>query len=319
MKSVIFPTIGTFPTVLNFNTSSKEKKNIDGKNILFILDITGSMSQFINNERKSSKAIVAKKIIEQITTIRSKNGHNIMCFNNTPSPLCKVDAIPESSGSTLFSPLVDELKKVLTEDSNYSSIIFMSDGLPSESLELARKSITNIGNITRENGCNPVSIAIGSDADGESCELFAGNRGYNCFIKFEKDIETIVEDVCNGIDCQYEMLENGSYIAVESDNKYYFVDNNKLGETVSADKFLIEKYLNLVIMKYINDANKIPMLRSLVEHCSKMIDDKVIQTEIVNHFNGLLEVVTKTIRMVDKTNCMMSATKQAYRGYSKQI
>jgi len=33
----------------------------------------------------------------------------------------------------------------------------------------------------------------------------------------------------------------------------------------------------------------------------------------------LLEVVKKTIRMVDKTNCMMSATKQAYRGYSKQI
>jgi hypothetical protein len=50
----------------NFNTSSKEKKNNDGKNILFILDITGSMSQFINDERKSSKAIVAKKIIEQI-------------------------------------------------------------------------------------------------------------------------------------------------------------------------------------------------------------------------------------------------------------
>jgi hypothetical protein len=319
MQSVIFPTIGTFPTVLNFNTSIKEKANIDGKKILFILDGTGSMGEFINHERKTNKAVVAKKIIEQVLTKRKLNGHDIMIFNNTPKPLCKVNEISDPEGSTYFSPLVDELKKVLTNDPNYCAVVFMSDGLPSEPLDIARTAITTIGNISREMACNPVAVAVGSDADGESCELFAGNRGYNCFIKFEKNIEEIVEDISNGIDCKYEMLENGTFIAVEADGKYYFVDNNKLGETVPADKFLIEKYLNLVIMKYITNADKIPMLKSLVDHCSKLIDDKTIQKEIVDKFSGLLEVINKSIIMDGKTPGMMSSCKQAYRGYSKQI
>jgi hypothetical protein len=321
MKSVIFPTIGTFPTVLNFNTSLKEKENIDGKKILFVLDGTGSMGEFINHteEKKSSKAIVARKIIEQVLSKRPSNGHDVMIFNDKPYPLCKMTEVPEPSGSTYFSPLVDELKKVLKNDSNYCTVIFMSDGLPTEPLQIARDAITLIGNITREMKCNPIAVAIGSDADGESCELFAGNRGYNCFIKYQKNIEEIVDDINNGIDCKYEMLENGTYIAVEVDNKYYFVDENKLGETVVPDKFLIEKYLNLVIMKYITNADKIPMLKSLVEHCSKLIDDKIIQKEIVDKFNGLFEVVKKTIILDGKTPCMMSSGKQAYRGYSKQI
>jgi hypothetical protein len=321
MKSVIFPTIGTFPTVLNFNTSTKEKENINGKKILFILDGTGSMGEFINHseEKKCSKAIVARKIIEQVLSKRPLNGHDVIVFNNVPSPLCKVSDIPEPDGSTYFSPLVDELKMVLTNDSNYCTVIFISDGLPTEPLQIAREAITSIGNITREMKCNPIAVAIGSDADGESCELFAGNRGYNCFIRYQKNIEEIVDDINNGIDCKYEMLENGTYIAVESDNKYYFVDNNKLGETVVADKLLIEKYLNLVIMKYITNADKIPMLKSLVDHCSKLVDDVIIQKEIIDKFNGLLEVVKKTIILDGKTPCMMSSTKQAYRGYSKQI
>jgi len=319
MKSVIFPTIGTFPTVLNYNTSTKEKADTTGKKILFILDGTGSMGEFINSDRKTNKAVVARKIIEQVLSKRSSNGHDIMIFNDKPLPLCKVNEISEPSGSTFFSPLVDELQKILKNDSTYCSVVFMSDGLPTEPIDVARNAITTIGNTTREMGCNPIAVAIGSDADGNSCELFAGNRGYNCFIKYEKNIEEIVEDINNGIDCKYEMLENGTYIAVESDGNYYFVENNKLGETVPADKFLIEKYLNLVIMKYITNEDKIPMLRSLVEHCSKLIDDKDIQKEIVNKFNGLLEVVKKSIIMDAKSPCMMSATKQAYRGYSKQI
>jgi hypothetical protein len=319
MKSVIFPTIGKFPTVLNFNTSNKEKENTNGKKILFILDGTGSMGEFINSDRSTSKAIVAKKIIEKVLLSKPNNDHDIMIFNNNPFPLCKVTDISEPTGSTLFSPLVDELKKVLTNDSNYCSVIFMSDGLPSEPLDIARAAITSIGNITRENSCNPVSVAIGSDADGESCELFAGNRGYNCYIKFEKDIDVISEDITNGIDCKYEMLENGLYIAVENDGKYYFVNDTALGETVSANKFLIEKYLNLVIMKYINNSDKIPLLKSLVDYCSKLIDDEIIQKEIVSKFSGLLEIVTRTITLDSRSPCLMSSAKQAYRGYTKQI
>jgi hypothetical protein len=40
--------------------------------------------------------------------------------------------------------------------------------------------------MTREADANPVSIAVGDDADGVACALFSGNRGYECFLKYEK-------------------------------------------------------------------------------------------------------------------------------------
>jgi hypothetical protein len=72
-------------------------------------------------------------------------------------------------------------------------------------------------------------------------------------------------------------------------------------------------------MKYINNSDKIPLLKSLVDYCSKLIDDEIIQKEIISKFSGLLEIVTRTITLDSRSPCLMSSTKQAYRGYTKQI
>ena len=68
----------------------------------------------------------------------------------------------------------------------------MSDGIPSEPAKTGQKAIATIGSYYRESGTNTIAIEIGSDTYGKACALFTGNRGYNCFGKFNKDIPNIM-------------------------------------------------------------------------------------------------------------------------------
>jgi hypothetical protein len=309
----------TFPTVLNFNSDDTKKTSIDGKKVLFVLDGTGSMGEYINYHDKISKAIGAKKLIEQVLSKRPTNDHDVMVFNNQPYPVCKVDAIPEPSGSTYFSPLVDEITKVVTPAANYCAVIFLSDGLPSEPRDIAQEAIRKIGNTTREMGCNPVAVAIGHDADGGSCALFAGNRGYNCFINEMKNLEEVATDINHGIDCKYKMLENGQFIPIEADGKYYFVNSDVMGTTIAPNKFLIEKYLNLVILQYVNDPTMFESINNLVASCSKLIDNVTEQKQIMDRFTKILHVVQQNYMDNGSTPGIMSSGGACYRAASQQV
>ena len=167
----------------------------------------------------------AINLIKKVIELNPNCSYDIMPFNENPYSLCKLSDIILPEKCTYFSPLVPTLEKLLKE-TKYSSVVFLSDGLPTESPEIGRKAIQAIGNITRENGANPVAVAIGVDADGEACGLFAGSRGYNCFIKYERNIDDVANDINHGINCVYEMLENGLYVPVEADGNYYYVDKN---------------------------------------------------------------------------------------------
>ena len=309
----------TFPTVLNFNDDDTPKASIDGKKLLFVLDNTGSMGEFINYADGISKGIAAKKLIEQVLSKRPTNDYDVMVFNDKPYPVGKVSDIPMPNGATYFSPLVDEVKKVVTADSNYCSVIFLSDGQPSEPMDIAHDAIRAIGNTTREMHCNPVSVAIGHDADGSACALFAGNRGFNCFINEMKNLEQVGNDINHGIDCKYKMLENGQFIPIEADGKYYFVGSDVLGTTTAPNKFLIEKYLNLVIMQNINDYSMIEPINNLVASCSKLLDDPADQKAIMDRFHKIINVVKQNIVDNGSTPACMSSGGALYRAASNQV
>jgi hypothetical protein len=316
-KSVIFPTFGSFPNVLSVGQSNKVKSDISNKKILFILDCTGSMGEYINEKNKNSKMNIAKEIIKKVVASNIVSDYDIMQFNEKPYPLCKMDGINEPNHSTYFSPLVPELKKMMVSKNEYCSVIFMSDGLPSEDQTLARESIKMIGTLTRENNSNPVAVAIGVDADGDACSLFAGNRGYNCFIKYEEDIEMVSADIINGINCNYHVLENGQYVPVEFDNNYYYVSdlNNDFSElfTIKPTYFLVDKYLTLVIMKYINDKNKIELLKSHVNLIVNLLNDDDEKEKLKNKFHKLLTMVKHTLINSGFTPSSRSQAAQAYR------
>lgn len=309
----------TFPTVLNFNDDDTPKVSIDGKKLLFVLDNTGSMGEFINYADGISKGIAAKKLIEQVLSKRPTNDYDVMVFNDKPYPVGKVADIPVPNGATYFSPLVYEVKKVVTADSNYCSVIFLSDGQPSEPMDVAHDAIRAIGNTTREMHCNPVSVAIGHDADGSACALFAGNRGFNCFINEMKNLEQVGNDINHGIDCKYKMLENGQFIPIEADGKYYFVGSDVLGTTTAPNKFLIEKYLNLVIMQNINDYSMIEPINNLVASCSKLLDDPADQKAIMDRFHKIINVVKQNIVDNGSTPACMSSGGAMYRAASNQV
>jgi hypothetical protein len=309
----------TFPTVLNFNDDDTSKTSIDGKKLLFVLDNTGSMGEMINYADGISKGVAAKKLIEQILSKRPTNDYDVMVFNDKPYPVVKVADITMPNGVTFFSPLVDEIKKVVTTESNYCSVIFLSDGQPSEPMDIAHNAIRAIGNTTREMHCNPVSVAIGHDADGSACALFAGNRGFNCFINEMKNLEEVAKDINHGVDCKYKMLENGQFIPIEADGKYYFVGSEVVGATVAPNKFLIEKYLNLVIMQHINDYSMLDPINKLVACCSKMVDDETEQKAIIDRFHKIIHVVKQNIVHNGSTPAFLSSGGAVYRAASQQV
>jgi hypothetical protein len=312
LKSVLFPVFGSFPSVLTIGTSDKEKRDVSGKKVLFVLDGTGSMGEYVNETGECSKMVIARDVIQKVLDLR-KCDYDIMVFNTKPHGLCKIDQLPMPNEGTYFTPLVSELEFRMEPGTQYCSVVFMSDGLPSEPKHDAQEAIRKIGNITREASANPVSVAIGSDADGESCALFAGNRGYNCFIKYRKNIDNIASDVSNGIDCNYHMLDNGSFIPIESDGNFYYVSDDTVGEVVRPDRKLIEKYLNLVIQKNMANVSMHELLRSLITHTSQLIENEDERKEVVQHFNGLLRSIQRAYADNGQTPGLLSAVATCYR------
>jgi hypothetical protein len=143
-------------------------------------------------------------------------------------------------------------------------------------IDVAQTAITAMGRITREFNANPVAVAVGMDADGVSCAKFAGSRGYNCFFKYTEDLKQTSEDVINGIKCNYHMLTNGEFVPVEADNHFYYVGDasSASADTVKPTRHLVEKYLNLVLQKHINDIKNVidPIKESMnsMKHFNKL-------------------------------------------------
>ena len=312
IKSVLFPIFASFPNVLSFGSSHESKRDIAGKKVLVYLDVTGSMGEYANKTGECSKLVLAKNLLEKVLVVNGFD-YDIVPFNTQPHEVCKLDGIQMPNGSTYFTPLVPDATMRITKGSGYCAVLFVSDGLPSEDQGVARDAIKTIGNITREIGANPVSVAIGSDADGQACALFAGNRGYNCFIKYQKDIDQIAKDICNGIECNYHMLPNGSFIPVEADGNYYYVGTDIEGESIKPDRALVEKYLNLVIQKHMADASQHYLLKSLVGHIVKLLDNHTDQKELVDKCNTMLTDIKRVINDNAGTPGLLSAAATAYR------
>jgi hypothetical protein len=270
------------------------------------------MGEYANKTGECSKLVLAKNLL---TEVFLKNGldYDIIPFNTQPHVVCKLSDIPMPSGSTYFTPLVPDATIRLTKESEYCAVLFVSDGLPTEDNKVARNAIKTIGNITREIGANPVSVAIGSDADGQACALFAGNRGYNCFIEYQKDINKIVNDICNGIRCNYHMLSNGSFIPVEADGNYYYVGSEVKGISIKPDRKYVEKYLNLVIQKHMSDTSQHVLLKSLVGHTVKLLDNEIDQQELIAQFNTMLTDIQHVINDKQGTPGLLSAAATVFR------
>jgi len=321
MKSqkITFTKFKDFSNVLVCGQSKKNNKRQFKKDVLVIMDITGSMNEHINeNSKEGTKYTVAKQLLTKL----EKNGNNlvILPFNNTPKELCEIKDIPEPCECTFFSPIVPVISNLLSTNHNYSSIIFMSDGLPTESEYIAHTAIKSLGRLVREGNCNPVSVAIGDDADGHACALFSGNRGYECFIKHLSQIEKVVEDMDNGISCEYEMIESGEYIPIEANGNYYYLDYS----TETADKNcsieLLMKYLNLIILSEFSKINpNLSDLKELVKISTNMIESQSNKDMIINHFDKIIGTTMSAVDKQKNKSSLLSNTKQIYRGLSQQV
>jgi hypothetical protein len=324
IKKILFPFINNkFNNVLNIGYTENKFKKLKHQNedILVILDVTGSMGDYLNETRDCSKAKAVKNVLTKIESLGYKL--DILPFNTIVHSICNIENIPEPNECTFFSPLVSELNKILHKNHSYGSVLFFTDGLPTEDRALAHKSIKTIGTMTRESGANPVSIAVGDDADGPACALFSGNRGYECFLKYLSHIENLVTDIINGINCNYVMLESGDYIPVEPNGNYYYLSKginiNENGITdINIENMM--KYLNIIVLEEFSktspDYNE---LNNFIKEIVKVIPDMNNRSMITSHFNSMIGKVIKSTNDQNGTPSVLSARKNAYRGLSQQV
>ena len=312
-----FPKYSKYPSVLHVGFKSNESKNVIGKKILIILDVTGSMGEHINDKNEGTKISFAKKIIGQLIDTYPFSIFEIMPFAETVGEIVGYENIPEPDGCTKFSPIPNALKNKINSNSEYIASIFISDGLPSEQANIALEAIKHAGSFCREMKTNTISIAIGSEADGQACSLFTGNRGYNCFVKFEKEIDSLVKDVVNGIQCNFILVGN-NWIPIEPNGKFYYIDNNIGVNEIEPNIESVKKYISLVIQEEIINfkqfnSNKLVEFVKIVASCLQNQNDK---NEVIEFFTKSLVIVKKTINEYAGTPSTMSATKQAYQTFS---
>jgi hypothetical protein len=280
-----------FPNLLHSGVSLKPKKETN-KRTLVIFDTTGSMDSVMCYEKRLRKFDVGKKVLQNLEARGIMI--DVLPFNTNPLPLCSVDTIPEPNNCTYFSTIVPELTKIFTENKDkYEAVLFLSDGEPSEDKEIAHNAITDLGRITRENSCNPVSIAIGMDGDGHACAKFAGNRGFETFIR-DENTETVQEDIFNGIKCEYEMIPSGDYIPIEKDNSFHYVTKGEVDDSLCS-KLTYEstfKFLNLVVLQKMSEPNTdFHKLLEFVNHTALNIEDLNLRQTLLSHFTKLLGTI----------------------------
>ena len=314
MQAYSFPNTDfpTFPTFLNVGTSDKKPQTIaDRSEVLAILDSSASMTDYINLKDKTAgnKIMVAKKLLVDLETLGFKV--TILPFNDKTHKLTTTKDILEPSSSTCFTSIPPTLSSVFALH-KFSSVILLSDGLASEDKTLALKAITDSRRIVCENNCNTVSVAVGDDADGKACATFAGNRGYETFVKDVKTLSNVVDDIKNGMLCSYVMLPSGEYIPVENDGHYYFLSSKIDEQMFTPSNFdVMFKFLNLVILQKLSEPSPdYNQLSSFITHtCSSEVNtDK--RKMLVDHFTKLIS----SIRVTTKESC-----NEATPGYSSAL
>ncbi len=313
-----YPKYCDYPSNLLTGFKSNEPKIVIGKKILIILDITGSMGESINNQEPGTKLTFAKKIIKRIIDEYPFSVIEIMPFNDNPRPIISFNDIPEPGGCTYFSPILPEVTKIIGNNSEYTTTILMSDGLPTEPADIAHSSIRALGSYCREAGVNTISVAIGTEADGNACSLFIGNRGYNCFVKFEKDIEDVTRDIINGIKCNYVEVKDGHWIPLEESGNYYFLGSQLNGQQMMPTYETTRKYISLIIQNELQNPNKINIdnLKSFIKETVSCLANETERNEMIAFFNKSLDAVNNTIKSFIKTPSVMAAVKQVYQTHS---
>ena len=315
-----FPRYIQYPSTLQIGFKALEPKKVEGKRILIILDVTGSMGEMNNERNEGTKISFAKDIINKIVEAYPFSIVDIMPFSDKPHPIVSILDIPDPDGCTNFTPILKEVVNYVKPNSNYTTTIFVSDGQPSEPRDQALDSIKHLGSYCREAGTNTISIAIGVEADGSACSLFTGNRGYNCFVKYRDDIQYSLADIINGIKCNFIQVSDGNWVPIEESGNYYYLNDiiNMDHDEMPPNIEYVRKYINLIIQDEIRNPFSMNMiaLTEFVKQVAFTLPNETEREEIIEFFTKSFKIVKETVTSIGLVPALSVATKQAYRNYS---
>ena len=180
-----------------------DKSKIQPKNVLFVLDRTGSMA--------GEKIDQAKDALEFcLNSLKDKDRFNVITFNETPDPLFDgmqnvtgdrrkkaldmVGDLDATGGTDINRVLTLARKQFEDAESSRNYVVFITDGQPTV-------GDTNIENILR-NAKNPkakiFAFGVGYDVNTHLLDKLAEqNRGSSDYVRPRENIEVKISSSCS--------------------------------------------------------------------------------------------------------------------------
>ncbi len=184
---------------LNIEDFTVEKVEYSGSNILFCVDVSGSMSDSGKIEYLKSAlrdVIESKPEIESIALVTFESGIRVdLPFGtSTEELLSTVDSLRASGGTAIYSSLRKSITKFKFDPSQINTIIVMSDGQDGDYCNSGDIE-ENIKKPAQERGVTVYSIGFGADVEGDHLSRLASCTGGTFLYAEEPDEQTEVNQL----------------------------------------------------------------------------------------------------------------------------
>ena len=182
-------------------------EDISNKNILFVLDKSGSMAGKKIEQSKKALSFVMNNLNEgdlfNIITYDDrvnlyKEENQLYSSSAKREALHYVSTISSGGGTNINDALIRSMK-LFSDNENPNYIIFLTDGLPTSGEKnemLISKNVTSANKL----GARIFAFGVGNDVNARLLDrLTANNGGLSTYVKPHEDIESTVAELYNNI------------------------------------------------------------------------------------------------------------------------
>ena len=287
------------------------------KRVLAIFDNSTSMNNKLNQNSFYTKHSVAKRILRLLG-----RSIDVLPFNHQLNKKCKIETIAKPSGDTKFSVIWEKIK--MYSLNKYGSVLFISDGQPTESFIDAYHAIQETGKYIRNSGLNTVSLVVGIDGDGYASYQFSGDYGYNCFIDNDEKVDFVVNQIQKGLSLNYIQVDN-QFIPVSENGEYYYLSSEYIGKPLEPTVEYVKKYLeltyNYLIQQFYSRNNFYLDMVEFKDVYNDLVTETSIALEynyrvvIINHFKKMMVKLDARLNHLKSRSSVISASHQFIRNF----
>lgn len=207
---------------------SSEKEKVLNKNLVFVLDSSGSMSGRKITQAKEAARFIIRHLHEddRFSVVDFDDGVTVFAqelvaadSRNKENALKFIDGIEDSGGTNINESLLRALAMTrLGERPNY--ILFLTDGLPTVGITQTAEILKNISK-ANESRSRLFVFGVGYDVNTELLDrLSSENRGTSVYVGENEDLEVAISGYYEKISSPLLSELSISYKGIETRNSY---------------------------------------------------------------------------------------------------